>query len=660
VKFDIVRIVVRKELTEARRDLRSIVLLALLPALVYPSLLFLVARLGSAGGEKLNRIELVVIEEPGLPGEVRTALEEVTGITLVKDDDTRASDADARIGVSAEDAEKDLAKRTVTITVDRATERGATAERRLLPALEDARQEARDGRLRALGIDDDTIAIAPVTVIDTAPPARKGGFLLSRGIVPILILMILMGAYYPAVETTVGERERQTLRTLLCAPIDATSIALGKLVVVSLLALVAGIANLFGLAFTARLGLMAQAGFTIPLSAIALTVVLLVPLAILMAAILMATASLARTSREAQTLLTPLTLVVTIPAIAPSFPGIEATPEKALVPIFGIALTIRELLGGTATTAMVAAALVGGVVLVVAALYLASRAFTVEALLTGRVAMPLRSTGPLELFDAILLALSLVAVLVLSGSALSGLDPIVSVVGVQLLTFLGVPLVFVAIRSRAPRDALGLLAPSRGSPLLVAGACLLLPTFGAVGARFAQHTLGEDELEQFRGLAERMESLPSALLFVIFALLPAVVEEIAFRGALQRAFAKHIRFHAVWVTAIFFALMHGSIARTVPTLLVGLLAGGVAYVSRSTLTSMIVHAAHNGFALALGVFIAEQVGDTWSGDPYRALPMWVHVLVAPGVICIALGIRNVRAHQRGASPHAPPAQTPLE
>jgi sodium transport system permease protein len=642
VKLDVVRIIVKKELTEARRDLRSIVLLALLPAIVYPALLFVVARVGSAGGAKLDRTELVVVVEKDLPEEVLTALDTVNAIERVSPDEERARVADARIGRAPDEADKEPARATVVLTVDRATERGTTAERRLLPALEMARQKARDARLRALGIDDETIAIAPVTVIDTAPVARKGGYLLSRVVVPILILMILMGAYYPAVETTVGERERQTLRALLCAPIDATSIALGKLVVVSLLALVAGTANLFGLAFTARLGLMAQSGFTIPLSAIALTVVLLVPLAILMAAILMATASLARTSREAQTLLTPLTLVVTIPAIAPSFPGIEATPEKALVPIFGIALTIRELLGGTATVSMVLAALAGGLVLIVGGLYLASRAFTVEALLTGRVAMPLRTGGPIQLFDALLLALTLVAVLVMSGSALSGFDPVVSVVGVQLLTFLGVPLVFVAIRSNAPREALGLKKPIRGSAFVVVGACMLLPTLGSIGARFAQKTVGAEEMEQFRGLAERMESLPTPLLFVIFAVLPAVVEEIAFRGALQRAFAKHIRFHAVWVTAILFSLFHGSIARSVPTLLVGLLAGTVAYLSRSTLMSMIVHAAHNGFALALGLVLVDRVGDTWSGEPYGELPFAIHALVIPGVLLMVFGVRRMR------------------
>lgn len=633
----IVRAIIVKELTEARRDLRSIVLLALLPALIYPSLLFVVARVGSAGGAKLERTELSVVVDEKVPADLREVVQALPAVTLVEESKAGGL-VDARVRI--EEGAIDPGRAAIEVVVDRATERGTTAERRIVPALEDARLRARDARLRALGVDDEAIAVAPVAVIDTAPPARKGGFLLSRAIVPILVLMILMGAYYPAVETTVGERERHTLRTLLCAPVDATAIALGKLAVVALLAFVAGMANLTGLVVTARLGLLEQSGFVIPMSAIALIALLLVPLAILLAAVLMATASLARTSREAQTLLTPLTLVVTIPAIAPSFPGIEPTVEKALIPIFGIALTIREILGGTATPALVVAALIGAALFIAAALVVAARAFTVEALLTGKVAMPLRGDGPLELFDAALLVLGMAATLVLSGSLLTSMDPIASVVVVQLATFLCVPLAFVFVRSRSPRRALGLVAPAHGSLLLVVGALICLPTLGAIGARFARETIDPSELEPWAGLAERMMELPPVVLLVVFAVLPAVVEEIAFRGALQRALTRHAGFHAVWVSALVFSLFHGSFARTLPTFLVGALAGAVAYRAGSTLPAMLVHVAHNGFALALGLTLVDDVSETFTGSPYDALPLAVHVLVIPGALLLALAFRR--------------------
>jgi len=51
-----------------------------------------------------------------------------------------------------------------------------------------------------------------------APRARVGGYVLSKLLPLIVVVMIMLGAFYPAIDITAGERERGTLETILSAP----------------------------------------------------------------------------------------------------------------------------------------------------------------------------------------------------------------------------------------------------------------------------------------------------------------------------------------------------------------------------------------------------------------------------------------------------------
>ena len=45
-----------------------------------------------------------------------------------------------------------------------------------------------------------------------------GGYLLSKVLPLIIVVMVLVGAFHPAIDITAGERERGTLETTLSAP----------------------------------------------------------------------------------------------------------------------------------------------------------------------------------------------------------------------------------------------------------------------------------------------------------------------------------------------------------------------------------------------------------------------------------------------------------
>lgn len=636
-------VILKKELREITRDLRALLILVAVPALLYPLLMIGAGSLAQKGAASLEQRELLVRIVPPLPVEVEEALRGMDRVKLVLP------------GEPLEDKEPDAVVRTrppdlpgpgavVLVEVDRARELSLVAESRLTAVLERARILARDQRLREL-VPADVLEVGAVEVVDTAAPDQRGGFLLGRMMAPILLMMLVIGAFYPAIDLSAGERERQTLRSLLCAPVHPTTIALGKLLAVSLVAILAALANLTGLTLTVAAGLGPEAGVTaLPVdpTSLAISALVLIPLAIYASAALLAVAAFAKNAREAQTLLTPVLLLLVLPAAAAAFPGMEATWPRALIPVFGPALVVREAFAGTWTWPLVVAGAVGAVTLVVVTVGIAARAFTVEALLTGRVRRPARLPGPLEPFDAVLLLFAVAAGFVYAAGPMSRLPVAAGIALPQLALFLGLPVVVVLARSTTPLAALGLRRPRTGAPLLVwAGALLMAPSAGALAARVSHALFPVDAglLEGFDRIAKGLEGLPLPALVALFVLLPAVCEELCFRGAILGAFSRRPVI-GLLISTVAFSALHGALIRALPTLVVGLLAGVVALRARSVLPAMSVHLLHNGLALALGLALegdAAALLDEGRGI-YDALPVAAHVLAVFGLGMFAYGL----------------------
>ena len=83
-----------------------------------------------------------------------------------------------------------------------------------------------------------------------APATRIGGYLLSKALPLMILLMVLLGAFYPAIDVTAGERERGTLETVLAAPIPRLDLLLGKVLAVTALASASGLLNLASMSLT--------------------------------------------------------------------------------------------------------------------------------------------------------------------------------------------------------------------------------------------------------------------------------------------------------------------------------------------------------------------------------------------------------------------------
>jgi sodium transport system permease protein len=195
---------------------------------------------------------------------------------------------------------------------------------------------------------------------------------------------------YPAIDLTAGEKERGTMETILSSPISRTDLVFGKFGLVlsaSLATAVLAVISM-GVSFSAvgkshilKSSDAAQMQLKIGLDA-ALTVFLMaLPVAILFAAVLLTIALFAKSHKEAQSYVTPMTFVVIIPAVASLMPGVELTPKLALIPILNTSLVCKEIISGTYHWGSIAVIFLSTCVYAAAALFLAVKMFQRESVL---------------------------------------------------------------------------------------------------------------------------------------------------------------------------------------------------------------------------------------------------------------------------------------
>ncbi len=211
--------------------------------------------------------------------------------------------------------------------------------------------ETVQGRLAARRLPPSLIHPFEIRRENAASPEKVTGNRIG-GLVPYLILIFcFVGAIYPAIDLSAGEKERGTMETLLCSPVGRTDIVLGKFLMVLTSSLAAVALACLSLAFSLRFGGIgkgaAELGLThVDPAGVAGTLVLILPVAVFFSAAMFTLGLCARNHREALSYLQPLMFVIVLPAVIGMMPGIELNTRLALVPILNISLASREMLTG--------------------------------------------------------------------------------------------------------------------------------------------------------------------------------------------------------------------------------------------------------------------------------------------------------------------------
>lgn len=186
------------------------------------------------------------------------------------------------------------------------------------------------------------------------------------------------------------------METLLCSPASRVEIVLGKFLMVLTGSLSAMVLSLVSMGATAiAMGLMLTGGGAPAVAAAARSgpmpmidpvgllgvLAMVFPVAVLFSAVELTVALFARTSKEAQSYLGPMILVVLLPAVIGMLPGIELNARLALIPLLNLSLVCREMLSGVWHWHYIGLIFASSCLYAAAALALAVRMFNREAVL---------------------------------------------------------------------------------------------------------------------------------------------------------------------------------------------------------------------------------------------------------------------------------------
>ena len=684
-----------KELREVLRDRRTIITLVLMPLLLYPLLgissrQFLLANLVTSGpityrlGVASDRDARTLARCMALAWRDRNpgGVEQEVSVTLQRDLEAAVAAGDVDVGVRFAPASETTRPSDMAVDCELLFVQSSPMSTRVLGYVESQLQLANHNfmadMLRKLRVSQraDPIAAARKAV---EPPAMGGSARSLAGLVPlILILMTITGAVYPAIDLTAGERERGTLEVLVAAPAPRLALLLAKYVAVLTVSCLTAAVNLGMMTLTGRLSGLGPLVFGeegLPLVVVAQVACLMILFAAFFSAVLLCVSSFARSFKEAQAYLIPLMMAAIAPGLVSLMPEVKLSGWTSVAPLLNIVLLARDLFNQTADPMAAAVVVVSTLLYALAAVSLAARMFGAEAVLYSadvgwrglwneRGPAADTATIPAALFClALLFPCQFIAAGTISQWKSLG-------IGAKLaLAAVATAAIYVAIPALAARGShVRLRSAFRLRPCpwgAVAGAVLLGLSLwpwahelvlwqNAIGLA----TLSHEQLARAAEMVDKLKDVPWWLVILTTGVAVSAAEELFFRGYLFSALlAGRGRGAAIGYAGLLFGAFHLvtsdalAIERFLPSSLLGMALGWVAWRAGAVWPSIAMHVTHNSLVLSL-VQWSDTLKRAGIGvEEQEHLPAtWLAVSTVAALAGAAIVfITTTRVHARGES-----------
>lgn len=208
----------------------------------------------------------------------------------------------------------------ITIVADNSEEKLQNSIRRLEKQLQAYSAEMGSLRLIARGIDPRVVQPLKVNVQDQATPDSKGGMILGIAIFTMIYSVFISGMNL-AIDTSAGERERNSLALLLSHPLTTRQLVLSKIIAVGLFALLGLVLILLVSKIAYTFVPWQELGFSVNITSefIALMLIVGIPVALMAACLQLFVSFMAKTFKEAQSYLTIVPFVPLALSMAASY-----------------------------------------------------------------------------------------------------------------------------------------------------------------------------------------------------------------------------------------------------------------------------------------------------------------------------------------------------
>ncbi|AWI04742.1 ABC transporter permease [Clostridium drakei] len=321
MKNNVIKIVLKKELLDMFRDKKTIIMSILIPILILPILSFVIGLATNDSQKKVQNNLKVAIVDKGTSN-FKSFLKSQKNIKITESSNIAQDVKDGKILAAVtipqgfdENINKDL-NENITLTYDNSSSDGTQASEILNSYIEKYSKDIVSKRLEKRNIDSKILN--PINVVqDTIEKKESGmGMLLLNVVVPLLLILGSVGnTVAPALDLGVGEKERGTLEPLLTTKANRMSLLWGKFLAITIMGLIVSLANIAGLliAINQTGGIFQNAkNVNIGVGTIALIMILPIMLTMVFGALGLSISIYAKSSKEAQTYLSPISIVAMI------------------------------------------------------------------------------------------------------------------------------------------------------------------------------------------------------------------------------------------------------------------------------------------------------------------------------------------------------------
>ncbi len=626
MNLKIIKILVKKEMLDVLRDKKTVLMMLVVPIILYP-LIFIgviqvMSMIDSSMEEQTYRVAVcsgdgddVLEERLQVPEEEESyRIETVKADTI---DDYESALNEKEIDVYVVEEEKG-GKPSYTLYYLSSETNSTYALNIVEEILDDYKEEIRVQRIEAAGLDTEEI-LEPIVYEEEniASTEQSLGSIMGMIFPFMLIISLLMGTMYPAIDTTAGERERGTLETILTLPVTSRQLIISKFLTVAVIGLVSAALNIVsmgGIAFymyqiadlTLEEGTLTVAwGSFAP--AFLVSILAILTFSLFISAITMCVTAFAKSYKEANNYITPLMLVVMFTGYIAFIPNIELTRTMAMVPVANISLLLKNLLSFNYDYTVIAIVILSNAAYAILAILFLSRIYDSETILFGdgkggvqllEKRSNMKKGGVPNVSEAWFMIAITMMIFMYAGSVLQLKYGIGGIFGTQMI-FLALPLMFVAYTKRDVRKTYSFYktkpANYPGAFLLGIGACLLMLVLAVFLTNLFPNS-AEAMSEMFVDILG--DNL--AVQIIVIAITPAICEEMLFRGFLLSAMgSRYKKVSAFAIVAVLFGLYHMSLIKFFTTGLFGLLLCYVVYLTGSIFPAMLIHCTNNLISVLL-------------------------------------------------------------
>lgn len=394
-----------KELLSTVRDRRALISNLLIPLLILPTVMLGLPLLmgGLFEREQASLTRIAVEGEAFLPAALRDALvgqrvellPSEDALSAVRDDDVSAGlVVPEGFGATLDQGDRPV----LQVLAKTGNLESELAANKVTTAIASYRSGLVAATLQDAGLDPSVLEPVAIETRDASRPEERSSGQLAWLIPFFVAVWALAGGQMVALDATAGEKERGTLEALLVAPVRRAEVVAGKFLATLASGLAASLMAIVGVivggvllrrVFLPRLGeeateMVAVMGGVPTFRAETIWILLgsAVLLAAAVAALLIAVALFARSFKEAQTYVAPLSFVMIVPALALQFADLLDLGQGVyLVPLLNVMVLIDDVLGGSVALGNVLTAWGTMALLVVALLAFALRNFQREGVI---------------------------------------------------------------------------------------------------------------------------------------------------------------------------------------------------------------------------------------------------------------------------------------